>query len=156
MTTRRLAGVACVVLLASSAVSCSSTDTSTTPRSTSSASAAGPTSAAGATPAVCADLASLRASVKSITSSPKGQGGLPGLSSELATVRATLDRLPADASTQYAGEVDAVRTASRALEGSVRDAKDSPSAATLGAVSADVVTLGATVSTLASAVAGTC
>jgi len=155
MSTRRLAGVACgLLLVASAAVSCSNQGTNATPKATSSSSSSA--SSAGATSALCADISSLKASVKTLTSSPKGQGSLPGLKSELASMRATIKKLPADASAQYSGQVDAVKAASHALKASIRTAKDAPSASTLGAVSADVLALGATVSTLANAAASTC
>jgi len=75
---------------------------------------------------------------------------------ELKVMHQTLTQLPADASAQYADQIDATRSAAGSLRTSLEAAGQSPSASTLETVHADLVALGNTVQKLGDAVAGTC
>ena len=160
-TPRRItASVLCVLALAAGASACSSEQGSTSPGESSSSVAATASTTAGATasttPAVCADLAALRASADKITSIEIGQGGLATLTSELAAMQTTLQQLPTDASAQYSSEVDALKAASTRLQSSLQAAVQAPSATTLAAVGTDARALGDAVRALNAAVEGSC
>lgn len=152
-TTHRItAAVFCVLVLGPGISACSNQDSSTS----SSGETASVSPTAGTTPAVCADVTTLRASADQIKATKVGEGGLQTLSTELAALQTSLKQLSADASTQYSGEIDAIKTAGNSLDASIRNAKRSPSATTLATVGADVRALADAVRSLTAAVGGTC
>lgn len=157
--TRRLAAsaVLCVLVLGAGA-SCGNDDgspSSDESSPTSSASSASSASSSSAT-AVCRDAKDLRTEVDKLTSTELGQGTLTELSKELAGVRDSVQQLAADASDQYATQVDALKSAADSLESSLQDVTASPSAAGLQAVGTAIGKLGDATQELGTALSDTC
>ena len=158
MTMRRATGaVLCLFALGSSAA-CGSQDDSSSSSSSSSAgsSSSGSGPSGSATPAVCRDAQALQASVEKLQSMKLGQGAAAALSTELKAMHQTIAQLATDASDQYAGQVDAAKSAATSLTTSVQAAGESPSPATLKAVHVDAAALGDAVQNLGHALASTC
>jgi len=152
-TIRRIAvSVSCALAVGAGASACSSVNGSASPNDGTSPVA----TMATTTPAVCADVTALRASVDKIKGTPIGQGALTTLSTELTAMRSTFEQLQTDASAQYSAQADAVKSAGNSLDASVRAAQRSPSATTLAAVGAGVRGVSAAVGDLTTAVGGLC
>ncbi|WP_404390161.1 hypothetical protein [Humibacillus xanthopallidus] len=166
MTTPRqiAASVLCMLALGAGASACSSQEGATPSGGTATSSALTasttdsptPSTTDSTTPAVCADVTALRASADKIASIEIGQGALATLTTELATMQATLQQLPADASAQYSSQVDALKAASTRLQSSLQAAVQAPSATTLATVGTDARALGDAVRALSAAVGDGC
>ncbi len=114
------------------------------------------TGCSSGTPAVCTDIANLKASVQSLKDTNIKADGLSSVSDDLTKIKQQLQTLENDAKSQYATETSALKSALNTLQSSVDAAKANQSAATLTAVASSasaVVTAG---KNLASAVSGTC
>lgn len=107
-------------------------------------------------PAVCTDLANLKASVQSIKNTDFKANGLTAISDELTKIRQQLQTLKNDAKQQYSTEISALSSALHTLNSDVDAARADPTTATLTTVASSagaVVTAG---KNLSSAVSGTC
>lgn len=114
------------------------------------------TGCSSGTPAVCADIANLKASVQNLKDTNIRTDGLSAVSDDLAKIKQQVQTLGNDAKNQYTSEIDALNGALHTLESDVSAAKANLTGATLTAVASSagaVVTAG---KNLASAVSGTC
>jgi hypothetical protein len=107
-------------------------------------------------PAVCTDIANLKASVQSLKDTNVKADGLSSVSDELTKIKQQLQTLHSDAKDQYSSEINAMTSALHTLESTVNAAKANVTGSTLTAVASSasaVVTAG---KNLASAVSSTC
>lgn len=107
-------------------------------------------------PAVCTDVANLKASVTGLKDIPINSGALSAIQADLTKIEQQLTTLKNDAKGQYATQINDLSTALSGLSSSVTAAKDSPSAGTIAAVGSAagaVVTAG---NNLVTAVTHTC
>lgn len=107
-------------------------------------------------PAVCTDVANLKASVQSIKDTDIKANGLSAISDELTKIKQQLQTLKTDAKQQYSTEISALSGALHTLNSDVDAAKADPTTTTLTTVASSagaVVTAG---NNLSSAVSGTC
>lgn len=88
-------------------------------------------------PAVCDDVAALRADLDDLEAVELQPGALAEFSAVLDEARADVDRLVDAAADEYADEIDAVQSATQALTASVETAVQAPSGAAVTQVSAD-------------------
>lgn len=143
---RRAVATLCWCLaLSSGLIACDNQETSTPPGGTGSP-----------TPAVCQTLDDLGSSVEDLQDVEIGENALSAVRDELSDIQAELGQLSEDASGEYSGEIDAVRSAADSLESSVEAATASPSSASLAAVADDVRSLGSAFGNLSEALGDTC
>lgn len=109
------------------------------------------------TAAVCDDVGALRTDLDSLKSLNFREGDkVSDLMDVLDQVRTDVGKLVDDATSEFATEIDAVKSDTDTLAASVEKAVAAPSAATLSAVTDDVQGLGAAFKDLQEAVADTC
>jgi hypothetical protein len=155
MTLRHATGAVLCLLVLGSATACGSDD-GTASSGPSSGPSSGSSAASPPSPAVCHDAEALTASVEKLTSMKVGQTSASELTNELRVLQQTLTQLAADASSTYAPQIDAAKSAATALETGLHAAVASPSPETLKATRQDAAALGAAVRKLHDAVASTC
>jgi hypothetical protein len=90
-------------------------------------------------PAVCTGADELRASVRQLQNTNISENGLGSLTTALTQVRTELNQFSPTARTQFAPQLDEIRSAVDQTQGAVSTARADPSAAALGQVR---VTLG--------------
>ena len=106
--------------------------------------------------AVCDDLDSINASIQNLKDAKLGENGLTVVRTELSKIGSDLKQLRADASAQYASQIDAVEARARALRPSITAAAADPSAESLAQVRAGLRAFGSAVGDLSDAVSGSC
>ena len=107
--------------------------------------------------AVCDDVDALRASISSLKSVDIREGDtVSDLTDRLDQIMTDVEKLVDDATSEFAPEIDAVKSDTDTLRASVDAAVAEPTAAALSTVADDVRGLGAAFKDLQQAVADTC
>jgi hypothetical protein len=133
-TTRLLASVAAMFLLAGGLAGCGSNDK----------------------PAICSSVDTLKESVQNLKDVQIGAGTLATVQSDVSTIKKDLTQVKADAKSQYGAQVNKVQASASTLSTSVQAAKAGPSITTFAAIGTSASTLAADVKTLADDVSSTC
>jgi hypothetical protein len=107
-------------------------------------------------PPLCDSVDDLRSSIQQTTNVQVGDNGLAELKANLGTVRADLDRVTADAKTEYSAEVGDVRTSVQALGAAVDTVAASRSAADISTTVAAAKQVRTNVGSLSDAVKSSC
>jgi hypothetical protein len=107
-------------------------------------------------PAVCADVDALKASVAAVTDVDLDRNALATLQDRLTQVRSDLGEVKDSAADEYASEIDALDQAFASVGSSLDAAITSPSAQAVSDVGTAVRALGASLSALVDAVESTC
>ena len=107
-------------------------------------------------PPVCDSLEAAQATMNQIRTAHVSENGLAPLKGYLQQLGADVRKLLADAGTQFAPEVDAVRTAADQVSTTVTAARESPDAPHLSAVRTSVNVLRTELRDLGDAMSGTC
>jgi hypothetical protein len=114
------------------------------------------TGCASEKPPLCDSLAAVRHSADQLRDANVSENGLSAVSGDLSQLKADLAQFASDARTQYRSQVDALRASVDRLQSNVASAKESPTAASLGAVRTAVADVGNAARELRAAVADTC
>jgi hypothetical protein len=117
---------------------------------------AGTSACAEEEPAVCDDVAALRADLDDLEAIELQPGALAEFSAVLDETGADVDRLVDAAAEEYADEIDAVQSATQALAASVESAAQAPSGPAVTQLSADFGAFTSATESLIGAVEGTC
>jgi hypothetical protein len=107
-------------------------------------------------PAVCDSVEAVQNSAGQIRNTNVSENGLSQLKSDLAQLKLELEKLAGGARTDFAAEIQAVRSATTRLSASVTTARTAPDAVNLAAVRPSLEALRASVQSLRAAASGTC
>ena len=105
---------------------------------------------------VCESVAAVQNSVDRIRDTNVSENGLSQLKTDLTQLKVDLEKLTAEARTEFAAEIEAVRSAMTQLSASVTTARNAPDAANLAAVRPALNALQTSAQNLAKSASETC